>query len=148
MADPILNYGDMIEKIGLALATIVGLVLVLKWLSQLHLKALTDRITTLEQVVKEKDALIEKREQKIDDLQGQILAATIGHAHDLKALVLQMLANDKENREFLRAHQAVVLQLVEKVGSRACMVEDYRPHPTPKPELPQVPSTERTTGRG
>jgi hypothetical protein len=148
MADPILNYGDLIEKVGLALATIVGLVLVLKWLSQLHLKALTDRIATLEIVVKEKDALIEKREKRIDDLQSQILSATISHAHDIKALVLQLLDNDKANREFLRAHQAIVIKLVEQVSIRPCMAEDYRPHPAAKPDLPPVPATDRNQKHG
>lgn len=153
MADPLIpaSAADIVEKIGLTIATIIGLVYVLKWLSQMHLKALNDRITTLEGVTKEKDAIIAKREEKIDQQQREHMATVITHAHDMKSLVMQLLANDKANRDFMREHQQVVVGLFERLGSRPCMLPDYQPHPqhqpTPRPDLPKVPETDRTTGR-
>jgi len=162
MADPLIptSAADIIEKVGLTIATIVGLVYVLKWLSQMHLKALNDRITTLERVTREKDALlervtrekdalIEKREATITEVQRAHMDSVITHAHDLKALVMQLLANDKANRDFLREHQVVVVGLFERLGSRPCQMPDYQPHthtPPPKPVLPEVPSTDRIPG--
>lgn len=138
------------EKVGLTIATIIGLVYVLKWLSQMHLKALNDRITTLERVTKEKDALIEKRESKIEDVQRAHMDSVITYAHDLKSLVIQLLANDKANREFMREHQIVVVNLFERLGNRPCLLPDYQPHPhrTPRPELPKVPETDRVKPHG
>jgi hypothetical protein len=150
MADPLIptSAGDIVEKVGLTIATIIGLVYVLKWLSQMHLKALNDRITTLERVTREKEAIIEKREAKIEECQRAHMDSVITYAHDLKSLVMQLLANDKANREFLREHQVVVVGLFERLGSRPCQMPDYQPHahPTPKPDLPQVPATDRIPG--
>lgn len=153
MADPLVptSASDIVEKVGLTIATIIGLVYVLKWLSQTHLKALNDRITALEQVTREKDAIIATREEKIEAVQREHMATVVSHAHDMKALAVQLLANDKANRDFLREHQQVVVGLFERLGSRPCLMSEYQPHPqhqpTPKPELPKIPETDRTTGR-
>jgi hypothetical protein len=152
MADPLIpsSAADLVEKIGLTIATIIGLVYVLKWLSQMHLKALNDRITTLERVTREKEAIIEKREARIEAMQREHMDSVITYAHDLKSLVMQLLANDKANRDFLREHQVVVVGLFERLGNRPCQLPDYQPHPqqtkTPKPDLPKVPETDRIQG--
>lgn len=155
MADPLIpaSTGDIVEKVGLAIATIIGLVYVLKWLSQAHLAALNGRITTLEGELVKKDALIAAREQKIDQQQQDHMATVITHAHDMKSLVMQLLANDKANRDFMREHHQVVIGLFDKLGSRPCMLPDYQPHAQsyppvqPRPNLPSVPETDSTVGR-
>jgi hypothetical protein len=161
MADPLIAPGliDIVEKVGVTLATILGLVYVLRWLSQMHLKALNERITTLERVVKERDAIIARREEKIDSQQREHMATVISNAQDMKALVVQLLANDKANRDFMREHQQVVVGMFDRLGMRPCMIDNFAPHPappvappavpatrqhrTPRPDLPEVPGSDR-----
>lgn len=141
MADPLLSTpaADIIEKVGLTIATIVGLVYVLKWLSQAHLKALNDRITTLEAEITRRDALIAEREARIYAMHQAQLAAAITNAHDMKSIAMQLMANDKANRDVQRV-------LIEKLNTRPCMIEDYKPHPTPPPA--PAPETDRIHRHG
>lgn len=105
MSDPLIHPSttDIIEKVGLTIAAIIGLVYVLKWLSQTHLKALNDRITTLEVIIKERDGIIAARDRRIEELHAQHLDATIRYGHDMKAVAMMLMDNDKANRSVMRS---------------------------------------------
>jgi hypothetical protein len=128
---------SVIEKVGLAIATILGLVYVLRWLSQAHLLALNSRITTLESVVA-------KRDNQIEAAQLQINMQANQHAHEMKDIAVRLATEIKENRAFNREQHAVLVRLLDKLDSRPCMIAEYHPHPTPKPathqDLPQPPT--------
>jgi len=151
MTDPLnpFSIGEFIEKAGITVASIIGLLYVLRWLSYAHLAALNGRITTLEGVVKERDALIADRDKKIEELHNQMIARMETHAHDMQGIAVRMIQESAENRKFQREIHSSTLEIISDFRqSRKCMAADY--HPTDKktpPELPSVPETDRTTGR-
>jgi hypothetical protein len=151
MSDPLSPsfIGEFIEKAGITVASIIGLLYVVRWLSFAHLAALTGRIVTLEGVVKERDALIADRDKKIEELHQQMIARMETHAHDMQGIAIRMITESAENRKFQREIHAATLDIISDFrNARKCMVPDYAPtdKPTP-PQLPIVPQTDRTTGR-
>lgn len=152
MPDP-LNpnaIGELIEKAGITVASVVGLIVVVKWLSQVHLKALNDRITALESALKEKDQAIAERDKKIEKLHERMISIMEVHAHDMQSVALRMINESVENRKFQREiHEATVKTIEAFRAARPCLIPEYHPHPTPHPEIqvPAVPITEKTTGR-
>ena len=149
MTDPLIpsSAAEIIEKVGLALATILGLVYVLRWLSQMHLLALNGRITTLESVVAKRDSQIEAAQLLLHTQSEQ-------HAHEMKDIAVRLATEIKENRAFNREQHVVFVRLLDRMDARPCLMHGYEPHPTPKPEfhakgdprisssseLPQVPT--------
>lgn len=148
MADGVtpFSFGDLAERVGMALAVITGLVMVLKWLTQLHLASMNERMQTLEGVIKERDSIIAKRDEKIEALQTQLLAVVTSHGHDMQSLVTQLLGNDRANRDCLRA----MIERLDTMNQRPCHALEHLPHPqhTPTPPPRQVPITDRTPGPG
>ena len=143
MSDLVTALPELVEKIGLALATICGLVLALRWLSQQHLKALNTRITTLEAVIKQRDAQLDQRDKviaelnvKIDGMHKERLSAAIGYAHDMKSIAMQLMENDRLNREVQRA-------LMTRLDSRPCLLDPKHPDYPPHPEIPETERTQR-----
>jgi hypothetical protein len=141
--------GEFIEKAGITVASIVGLLYVLRWLSYAHLAALNGRITTLEGVVKERDALIAERDKKIEELHGQMIARMETHAHDMQGIAVRMIHESSENRKFQRDIHTATMAVIEDLRTiRKGAAADYTPTDRPTiPQLPSVPETDRTTGR-
>ncbi len=114
---------EIVEKVGMSVATIIGLVLVLKWVSQAYQKELLGRIANLENELKSRDA-------KIDEREKLILARTDSYAHDMKSIAMQLIANDKANRELLRDYYGAICGLSDRLDRRKCQIEDdLDPHP-------------------
>jgi hypothetical protein len=139
----LVGIGKAVETVGYTLAAILGLLYILRWLSNIHLQALNGRITTLEGVVL-------KRDEQIETAQALILTQATQHAHEMKDIAIRLANEIRDNRAFGREQHAVLVRLLDKLDQRPCMAADYQPHPSPKhgtsAELPQPP-TDRTTGR-
>lgn len=148
MADPItssetlLGFGKAVETVGYALAAILGLLYVLRWLSNTHLKALNDRQTTLE-------AVVAKRDAQIEAAQASMLIQAERHAHEMKDVAIRLANEIRDNRAFNREQHAVLVRMLDKLDRRPCMLADYEPHqhhskPDPRvtssAELPQPPT--------
>lgn len=139
----------VIEKVGYYIAALLGLLYVLRWLSKTHLLALNSRIATLERVTKEKEAVIEKRNDQLDVAHKAMLAQAEAHArvsHEQTMAVLQEMAATR--RAAIQSH-AVLSRLLDSLAERPCQHADhYHPHPTPAPtasDLPRPPNEQTTS---
>lgn len=142
--------GDFIEKAGITVASIVGLLYVLRWLSNAHLAALNGRIDALETAQREKDQAIADRDRKIEKMHERLVAVMEVHAHDMQGIAIRMINESTENRKFQRDIHAVTVQVIEGFkAARPCMVPEYHPHNTPLPvktDIPSVPKTDTIPG--
>ena len=135
--------GVIIEKFGIAVASILGLLYVLRWLSQAHLKALNERINTLEMVYAE-----EKRDKA--RIQAEYMDRMEAHAaieRDMAAKMARVLVDNSANA---RATHDVLVRLLDRLDTRPCLLPDYEPHEhrmqhktRSSAELPAPPKTDR-----
>ena len=140
MADPsIMDFGlSAIEKAGIAVVTILGLLGILKWLSQTHLKALNVRLDVLEKVVKARDEIIATRDAQLNAAHKAMLDRADKHSaamHEMASLVMAEMAATR--RASVQAH-AVISRLLDALAVRPCL-KDPQHHPTPVPSAKDMP---------
>jgi deoxyribodipyrimidine photolyase len=151
MADPSIIESSipLIEKVGYAIAAILGLLYVLRWLSKAHLLALNSRISTLEKVVTQKDAAIQERDRQINEAHAAMLKQAEQHAHVMHEQCMAIQQEMSSSRRAAHQNHAVMTRLIDAITTRPCQKENYEPHhhPAPHPtekDLP-VPADKQTT---
>lgn len=147
---------DSIKEVGTGLCAILVLVFSLRWLALKHSATLDARVRLLEKLLAEKDEREREYQAKIEKLNDRLIAVTEVHAHDMQALAMKILADNKENRQFMRDMHTVMSSLVTEnaqsnrlLRERPCLLPTERnpDYPlgslTPVPVLPKVPETDR-----
>jgi L-2-hydroxyglutarate oxidase LhgO len=117
----ITSIGAIIEKVGITVASVLGLLVVVKWLSQVHLKALNDRIELLEN-------LNTKREIEITEARKQIIERTDSHSKIVQELVTQVMLELRESRRAAVQTNQVMTRLIDTVLSKPCVAAELHPH--------------------
>jgi len=106
-------------------------------------KAYTDRIGTLEKIVK-------SLTEKVDELERDRIRRADEYGHTLKDLALRWSTTIREHNDLTRSTLAILRKLTDSITVRPCMMDRYEPHhhPTPRPpssdELPRDPSQKPT----
>lgn len=104
--------------------------------------AYTDRISTLEGIVR-------SLTRKVDELEADRLRRSDEYAHGLKATAERAGEQAREFTRTIRELLPLLRQLVDAINARPCHVEpDYKPHATPRPlsasDIPRSPAEEDT----
>jgi hypothetical protein len=106
-------------------------------------KAYTDRIGTLEKIVR---GLTEK----VDELERDRIRRADEYGHTLKDLALRWSTTIREHNDLTRSTLAILRKLTDSITIRPCMMDRYEPHvyPTPRPpssdEIPKDPARAET----
>lgn len=145
MADP--SIIDLvaagIEKLGLAVATVIGLVIVLKWLSQAHLAALNSRITALE-------AVVVRRDEELRTANEHLLTVQTEAAQEAAKLANTVVSEIRASRQEYRQFHLVLARLLDYMEEQTPAVATAAPRHRPPsstdlPPLRDDVSTERIT---
>lgn len=106
-------------------------------------KAYTDRISTLEKIVR---GLTEK----VDELERDRIRRADEYGTTLKDLALRWSTTIREHNDLTRSTLAILRKLTDSITIRPCMMDRYEPHahPTPRPpssdEIPKDPAQAET----
>lgn len=143
LADPSITDVALgvVGKVGYTVASILGLLYVLKWLSGIHLQALKDRIIALEGELKHRDERIAAGQGEISALHREMLDRSEAHAKVLHDLALKVITAIEKQAAYTK-------QLAHALDDRPC---PFNPnagspptsplqHRTPLPVPPAVSS--------
>jgi hypothetical protein len=123
----------LLKEFGFPIALCVALMWALRHQNAQLVKAYTDRIGTLERIVK-------TLTEKVDELERDRIRRADEYGHTLKAIAVSWSASTRETNDLTRSSLAVLRKLCDAVG--AC--QGYHPHPSPRPptsgEVPADPS--------
>jgi hypothetical protein len=106
-------------------------------------KAYTDRISTLERIVK-------GLTDKVEALEVDRIRRADEYGHTIKDLAIRLASVTKETNEVIRSTLQVMRKLCDSIAIRPCMMDEYHPHKTPPPrpptsgELPDDPAKAET----
>ena len=103
----------VIGKVGYTVASILGLLYVLKWLSGIHLQALKDRILALEGELKRRDEIIAAHEKEVRELHKVMLEKSEAHAKVLHDLALKVITAIEKQAAYTK-------QLAHALEDRPC----------------------------
>jgi len=130
----------LLRDFGFPVALCVALLWAIREQNRTLVKAYTDRIGTLERIVRDLTA-------KVDDLERDRIRRADEYGHTLKGIALSWANATKETNELVRGSLAVQRRVCDFIGGLAH--ERAPPHAVPPSsrEVPADPTTDRTTGR-
>lgn len=129
----------------------IGLCLLLLWAIRSQnaqlVKSYTDRISTLEHIVRDLT-------NKVEELEQDRIRRADEYGHTLKDIALRWSAATRETNAVIKDTLMVMRRLCDSIKVRPCMMDAYKPHDTPRPpsgaEIPKDPAqvdTETIGGR-
>lgn len=134
----------VVQKFGFPVALCVVLLLAIRHQNAQLVKAYTDRISLLED-------LIRSQGEKIEKLQKESVERSIEYANSLKDIAGRYASSTREVFGCIREILPVLRRLVDSINTRPCM-HDYHPtvapsRPPSSDDLPPPPRNHETTDR-
>ena len=133
MIDTIL---PLVKDFGFPVALSVVLLWAIRSQNAQLVKAYTDRIVTLEGIVR-------TLTRKVDELEADRLRRADEYAHGLKAVAERAGEQAREFTRTIRELLPLLRSLVESINARPCQRNDYWPSPTPPPRAPSAADVPR-----
>jgi hypothetical protein len=132
-----MDLATVLREFGFPIALCVVLLYAIRHMAAQLVKAYTDRIATLEGIVR-------SLTKKVDELEADRLRRADEYAHGLKAVAERAGEQAREFTRTIRELLPLLRSLVEAVNARPCQMQDYRPHAAPPPRGPIVSDVPRS----
>ena len=127
----------ILQQFGFPIALCAVLLLAIRQQNRQLVRSYTDRINTLEAIVKTQG-------EKIDVLQNQMVERTQEYANSLKDIAGRYASATHEVFATMRDILPVLRQLVRSIRETPCRYEqEHRPHPAPAPAPEDLPADPR-----
>lgn len=125
----------ILKDFGFPIALCVVLLLAIRQQNAQLVKAYTDRILTLERIVK-------VNTDQIHELQAERIRRADEYGHTLKDMALRYANTIRDHDALMRTALDVLRRLTDAIAVRPCMIDShYQPHPQARPAV-KVPSSD------
>jgi len=132
----------ILKEFGFPIALCAVLLWAIRAQNAQLVKAYTDRIGTLERIVKGLN-------DKVDELEKDRIRRSEEHGHTLKGIAIAWSKSQADVSAVIKDTLVVIRKLCDSMGSLHRAIEHYQPHPvTPRPphaaEVPADPAKRET----